>query len=75
MGAGMASRCAASRLQCKPRVHWAVAPEWALYAGSEQSASLPEPVQRARGECYFAQTVDGKAAARVALRAAQSEAD
>ncbi len=50
------------------------APAWAGYAGIADWASLPEPVQRALSEYFLATTVDGKAAARVALRAAQSQA-
>ncbi len=51
---------------------WVRAPEWALYAGIAVWASLPQPVRRAHSEYYLAKTVDGKAAARVALRAARS---
>ena len=49
-------------------------PAWALYAGIEDWASLPEPVQRARSDHFLATSVADKAAARAALRTALAEA-
>jgi hypothetical protein len=47
----------------------------AACAGIADWASLPEPVQRAHSEYYLAKTVEGKAAARVAIRAAPFNAE
>jgi hypothetical protein len=71
--AGAAGALAPTRAARKAAPVGTLVPEWSLYEGITDCASLPEPVKRARSQYYLVNTVDRKAAARVALRTPQAE--